>query len=88
MLKRYDYHNYYLCSKNVVVVFHPEFCSGSVAASADEELMARTAATLGANAVNLMLQMHQPHRMSKHITSTGAPRGIIQCSCDNEFVCS
>lgn len=46
-------------------------------ASTNRELMARTAATLGANAVNLVPQMHQPDRMSKHITNTGAPRVFL-----------
>lgn len=41
-------------------------------ASTNQELMAHTAATLGANTVNLTLQMHQPHSMSMHITNTGA----------------
>lgn len=64
------------------------FVQAAIVASTNQELTAHTAATLGANTVNLPLQMHQPHRMSKHITNTGAPRGISHCSCYKEFVCS
>lgn len=64
------------------------FVQAAVVANTNQEVMAPTAAAVGANTVNVALQMHQPHRMSERITDTGAPRGISQCSCYKEFVCS